>query len=236
MNAIPLILTLPNEILAKIFGDNDLSGVDISRSIQVCKLFKENIRKFVGQKLTFAVDDISHSGWRFAQCLLRNLEIGEPFANMTVEWHRRNWSDWKIDKEHWTKDWAWTGLEREKISALCKKWDINEKTKSIILGGKNSEALLPLLLYLTPNLKSLDLGEVDLPLVDLGIQAYVPGGETYSSALKLLGCEFDEDDDGDDDDRDYRRRTYNDRVQMAYYNCLSSYQPLEHSLFFFDNL
>ncbi|KAF3165548.1 hypothetical protein TWF751_009104 [Orbilia oligospora] len=155
---------------------------------------------------------------------------------MTVEWHRRNWSDWKIDKEHWTKDWAWTGLEREKISALCKKWDINEKTKSIILGGKNSEALLPLLLYLTPNLKSLDLGEVDLPLVDLGIQAYVPGDETYSSALKLLGCEFDEDDDGDDDDRDYRRRTYNDRVQMAYYNCLSSYQPLEHSLFFFDNL
>ncbi|EGX54132.1 hypothetical protein AOL_s00004g165 [Orbilia oligospora ATCC 24927] len=236
MNAIPPILALPNEILAKIFGDNDLSDVDISRSIQVCKLFKENIQKFVGQKLTFAVDDISHSGWRFARCLLRNPEIGEHFANMTVEWHRRNWSDWKIDKEHWTKDWAWTGLEREKISALCKKWDINEKTKSIILGGKNSEALLPLLLCLTPNLKSLDLGEVDLSLVDLGTQAYRPGGETYSSALKLLSCEFDEDGDDDDDDRDYHRRNYNYRVQTAYYNCLSSYQPLDHSLFFFDNL
>lgn len=82
MNAIPPILAIPNEIIAKIFSDNDLSDVDISGAIQVCKLFKENIQGFTGRKFTFIVDAPSHPGWRFVRCLLRNPEIGGHFVDI----------------------------------------------------------------------------------------------------------------------------------------------------------
>ncbi|KAK6508585.1 hypothetical protein TWF506_010669 [Arthrobotrys conoides] len=225
MNATSPILTLPNEILAKIFGDNDLCDVDISRAIQVCKLFKENIQGFVGQKLTFIVDTASHLGWRFVRCLLRTPEIGEHFIDITIEWDRRNWKRWRYDRKPWTADWVWTELEKQQIVALCHQWEINENTKSLILGGKNSEALLPLILCFTPNLKALDLGEVDISLVDFGTPA--PGGDMFLSVLELLGHDFDDDFNNVND--------YN-KFRTAYYNFVASYRPPNHSLFFFDNL
>ncbi|KAF3252142.1 hypothetical protein TWF192_004595 [Orbilia oligospora] len=230
MNAISPILTLPNEILAKIFGDNHLSDVDTSRLIQVCKLFKGNIQKFVGQKFTFTVDDISHSGWRFVRCLLRNPEIGEPFVDITVKWDRRNWKLWKYDKKPWTTDWIWSESEKIQISTLCDKWGINENTKSVVLGGKNSEALMSLILCFTPNLKALDLGEVDLPLVDIGMITASNDTSVDLNILKLLGHDFDEDDD--EEDYSY----YESQAQRAQRSCVRSYQPRNHSLFFFDNL
>ncbi|KAF3201751.1 hypothetical protein TWF106_002720 [Orbilia oligospora] len=230
MNAISPILTLPNEILAKIFGDNHLSDVDTSRLIQVCKLFKGNIQKFVGQKFTFTVDDISHSGWRFVRCLLRNPEIGEPFVDITVKWDRRNWKLWKYDKKPWTTDWIWSESEKIQISTLCDKWGINENTKSVVLGGKNSEALMSLILCFTPNLKALDLGEVDLPLVDIGMITASNDTSVDLNILELLGHDFDEDDD--EEDYSY----YESQAQRAQRSCVRSYQPRNHSLFFFDNL
>ncbi|KAK6527184.1 hypothetical protein TWF281_010376 [Arthrobotrys megalospora] len=231
----PSILALPNEILAKIFSDQVLSDADISRAIQVCKAFKGNIQECAGRRLTFVVDAASHPGWKFARCLLRTPDIGEHFVGITVEWDRRNWMLWKDQKikKVWTADWVWTEPEREQISTICNEWDITEQTISLILGGRNSEALLPLILCFTTKLKSLDLGNIEPHLMSFGNISFAEN--MYGSALELLGHSSDydeEDNDSDDSDGGYR----SDGPKKKYWRIVNTYRSQNHSLFFFENL
>ncbi|KAF3204302.1 hypothetical protein TWF679_009866 [Orbilia oligospora] len=150
------ILSLPNEILSNIFNDRCLSNADLTRLQLTCNLFRDNIERQTSRRYTFRVDAQGHPTWRLIRSLLKNPKLGERFSEITVRWERRNASK----KETWTETWLWEKDETEKIDALCEKWCIDDRTQHCIGAGFNSEALLPLLLVYTTNLKSLDLGDV----------------------------------------------------------------------------
>ncbi|KAK6523738.1 hypothetical protein TWF281_001710 [Arthrobotrys megalospora] len=205
------ILSFPNEILAKILGDECLSNGDLASAEGTCQLFRANIQEYLTcRRYTFRVDATNHPTWKLIRHLLKNPKLAERFTHIIVEWERRI----ATDSSTWTSDWEWSSKERTRIEKLCQTWDIQGKTKSNILKGKNSEALLPLLLCFTPNLKSLDLGNVDHRIVD-----YSHDNSEHALALEAIGGY-------PDGDRDWER----------YYDRSEEYESKNHTLFFFDNL
>ncbi|TGJ67496.1 hypothetical protein EYR41_006625 [Orbilia oligospora] len=92
------------------------------------------------------------------------LNSGHQIVSITVEWHRRV----AKSEDTWTKPWFWTTAEQSKLETpICYKYRFTDETRLNILHlCRNSESLLPLLSYFTPNLKSLDLGNIDRRIVD----------------------------------------------------------------------
>ncbi|KAF3298381.1 hypothetical protein TWF132_000203 [Orbilia oligospora] len=206
------ILSLPNEILFQILGDECLSNGDLGRAECTCRLFQANIQEYIAprRRYTFWVDAVDQPAWRLVRHLLANPKLGEQFVEINVKWKRRIAGD----KETWTKDWKWKRKEVSRIRKLTTRWKMNTRTAYNILRGKNSEALLPLLLCFTPNLKSLDLGNINRDIMDCGRSEHV-------QALEALGVDINYEIGS-------APGIYSSESQM--------FMPDNHQLFFFDNL
>ncbi|KAK6513942.1 hypothetical protein TWF506_008372 [Arthrobotrys conoides] len=205
------ILFFPNEILSQILGDECLSNGDLGRAECTCKLFRANIQEHVAprRKYTFWVDSIDRPSWRLVRYLLENPKLGEQFVEINVKWERRIAGN----PDTWTKDWKWKGKEISRIRKMCTKWNLNPRITFNILRGKNSEALLPLLLCFTPNLKSLDLGDIDRKIINYN-------RSEHKLALRALV--------GSSDEIGPPRGIYSEESQR--------FMPQNHSLFIFDTL
>ncbi|KAK6350973.1 hypothetical protein TWF718_004151 [Orbilia javanica] len=173
-------LSLPNEILTTIFDDRCLSNADLTRIQLTCKLFRENIRRKNNRRYTFKVDAVEHPTWRLIRYLLKNPEVGERIDEITVQWKRRDASD----EGTWTTRWNWDSKECELIHKLVRAWCLDHSTERSIQHGLNSEALLPLLLVFTPNLKTLDMGDIDSELVKHGCSHHYTNN---GAALRAIG-------------------------------------------------
>ncbi|KAK6506408.1 hypothetical protein TWF506_011318 [Arthrobotrys conoides] len=178
------IRSLPNEILVQIFRNKSLSNKDLTNAQLACRLFKDNIESFVtsNRHYIFRVDEVSQPTWKLIRHLINNPELksGHQIVSITVKWHRRI----AKSEDTWTKSWFWRESEIQELKSLCYKYEFTDEIKHNILhGGKNSEALLPLLLRFTPNLRSLDLGNIDGRIVD----------DTEANcvqSLSALGCHW----------------------------------------------
>ncbi|KAF3187314.1 hypothetical protein TWF788_002236 [Orbilia oligospora] len=206
------ILSLPNEILSQILRDECLSNGDLGRAECTCRLFQANIQEYIAprRRYTFWVDAVDQPAWRLVRHLLVNPKLGEQFVEINVKWKRRMAGD----KETWTKDWKWKRKEVSRIRKLTTRWKMNTRTAYNILRGKNSEALLPLLLCFTPNLKSLDLGNINRDIMDCG-------RSEHAQALEALGVDINYEIGS-------APGIYSSESQM--------FMPDNHQLFFFDNL
>ncbi|KAF3172711.1 hypothetical protein TWF225_010000 [Orbilia oligospora] len=204
-----IILSLPNEILSNIFKDRCLSNADLTRLQLTCGLFRDNIQQQTSRRYTFRVDAQGHPTWRLIRSLLKNPKLGERFGEITVRWERRDASN----KETWTEKWSWEKDEFEKIDDLCEKWCIDDHTQRSIGGGMNSEALLPLLLVYTTNLKTLDLGTIDVGLVTHTYQE-------WRSGVALLAIGESEHSD----------------AQAEFDEKCQSHKPRDRDIFLFENL
>ncbi|KAK6339397.1 hypothetical protein TWF718_008816 [Orbilia javanica] len=151
------ITSLPTEILLEVFKDTGLTATDLCRCSSTCRKFRDiaGLTNFTVDYV-FKVDHTSQSGWKLIRCLLLNPKLGERIRSLQLSWHRRR----RRDDTTWTLKWDWTEEELAGIAEICKRWKLNESLYTAIKYGLNSEALLPLLLCLTPNLVSLDVGDV----------------------------------------------------------------------------
>ncbi|KAF3279003.1 hypothetical protein TWF132_000794 [Orbilia oligospora] len=115
-------------------------------------------------------------------------------------------------EDTWTKPWFWTTAEQSKLETpICYKYRFTDETRLNILHlCRNSESLLPLLLYFTPNLKSLDLGNIDRRIVD-------DTGAKCTQSLEAL-------------------RSYWDRSPERVYRDEREALEADETLFFFDYL
>ncbi|KAF3161341.1 hypothetical protein TWF788_002548 [Orbilia oligospora] len=161
------ICALPNEILTQIFRNKSLSNKDLTNAQLACRLFKDNIQSFItsNRHYIFRVDEVSQPTWKLIRHLINNPELnsGHQIVSITVEWHRRI----AKSEDTWTKPWFWTDAEQSKLESLFYKYRLTDETRlNILHHGRNSESLLPLLLYFTPNLKFLDLGNIDGHILD----------------------------------------------------------------------
>ncbi|KAK6349834.1 hypothetical protein TWF696_006100 [Orbilia brochopaga] len=147
------ILELPTELLFEIFSDDNLTPADLARCQQVCKTFRD-ITEHCKIDYTFKVDATNHPTWTLIRCLLINPKLGGRFRSIKVTWHRRR----PMKPKTWAYQWGWSGQEMQQIEDIGSEW-LTPGTLRAIRTGLNSEALLPLLLCMTPNLESLDLGE-----------------------------------------------------------------------------
>ncbi|KAF3921999.1 hypothetical protein ABW20_dc0105145 [Dactylellina cionopaga] len=166
--------SLPVEIFREILLDECLRVADRVAIKRVCKYFYDVVERFCPVisegSYVLHVDDNEHRTWKFARSLLVDPDIGKQFADISVEWHRRALND---APEKWTKLWEWTKEEKAQIRKITKEMKFTFDTTKTILDGVNSEALLPLIFCFTPNLKALNLGDIDPSLfystdVDLG--------------------------------------------------------------------
>ncbi|KAF3926559.1 hypothetical protein AA313_de0202694 [Arthrobotrys entomopaga] len=144
----PSIESLPNEILLQIFESRVLTNADIAHYQRVCRRFHSIAESSLRRNYTFKVDYKTHPTWRLIRSLLVNPEIGTKFTSINMTWHRRHVNQ----PETWTKQWKWTAEERKQNLKLGEKYHLKLETVIVIVGGINSEALLPLLLAFTTNL------------------------------------------------------------------------------------
>ncbi|KAK6524545.1 hypothetical protein TWF281_011451 [Arthrobotrys megalospora] len=202
------IYSLPNEILVNIFKNDFLSNTDLTNAQLTCRLFRDNIQPYVTshRRYNFRVDATGHPTWKLIRRLLKNPDLGSQIVEITVQWERRIASD----ENTWTPDWNWKPSERVRIGNHCRQWDIDAGTESNILNGKNSEALLFFLLFFTPNLHSLDLGDVDERIIDNTAGNHL--------AIEALGSYRQSDPDEE------------------YLNQYRGSQATGHGLFLFENL
>ncbi|KAK6524622.1 hypothetical protein TWF281_011524 [Arthrobotrys megalospora] len=233
------MVPLANEILQQIFCDGRLSAADHFNILRVCKRFKDVIEK--NRKCSLAVDALSHPMWKFGRRLLSDPEFGEQINEITLTWERRRFKGPRPQQPdarkkaattvlEITTDWVWTEAEKQQILDICEEWEITKKTTYLILGGVNSEALLPLILCLTPRLKSLDLGcpEVEIICFDRHWSHHA-----YRRATQILNrsCRLVREDSSGDDEYINRAAPY-----LDYYRLRKKFEPKTHCLFFFENL
>ncbi|KAF3101219.1 hypothetical protein TWF102_005017 [Orbilia oligospora] len=171
------LTTLPTELLIQILTDQTLTTIDISN----CALTSRRLYNLTADrktKYTFHIDHRSQSTWKLITCILSNPRIGHRIHRIIVTWHRRN----PHKPKSWTPQWLWKSQELEQIKSICEKHGV-EFLYPVIEDGFNSEALLPFLLCLTPNLQSLDFGAI--------VPSMIHGG-TYSAetAVRIFkACE-----------------------------------------------
>ncbi|EPS41896.1 hypothetical protein H072_4130 [Dactylellina haptotyla CBS 200.50] len=170
------ITTLPIEILSEIFCET--SSFDFENIKRTCKLFHSIAQRCHPRICIFKVDAAGHPAWRMIRPLLKEPKPAEHIREIKVEWHRRNLTGHGATG---TEQWEWTPDEITKIRTVSATSKIYPHTTDAILAGINSEALLPFLLCLTPNLESLDLGAVQTRLV-----VYEDDYTTQGAVLKLL--------------------------------------------------
>ncbi|KAF3901521.1 hypothetical protein ABW20_dc0109903 [Dactylellina cionopaga] len=208
------LLALSNEILLQVFGylcNNDLAIVK-----RVCSRFNNLEVLATKRTYVFRVDASSWSTWKFARHLLTNPETGKRFTMVDVEWHCR---DGETPRP---KYWVWTDDEAEKIVEICKKHGLSETVKAVVLGGVNSEALLPFVFCFMPHLESLDMGKANPDPAGFAVECSAPIGSfeilrnciRLEEAKEIFGsydrhCDLviehyfgDEDDDEDGEEED----------------------------------
>ncbi|KAK6497661.1 hypothetical protein TWF481_012066 [Arthrobotrys musiformis] len=213
------ILSFPNEILASIFSTTTLSNTDLNSAQLTCRLFRDNIHPSITAQrhYIFRVDAVSRPTWKLIRHLINYPELnsGAQIVSITVEWSRRT----VRDRSTWTANWVWTQDEQAKLRALFRDTCVlTPNTQRNILAGKNSESLLPLLLSFTPNLKSLDLGEIDQYVIDAEHSSFVEG-------LEALGVHWE------------TSCLVNQRAEEEYFTVQSKYSPTRRTmLFFFENV
>ncbi|KAK6352574.1 hypothetical protein TWF730_009398 [Orbilia blumenaviensis] len=150
------LTTLPAELLAQILSrETGITSLDISNCSLVCRRLY-NLTVDRKTKYSFHVDHRSQSAWHLIRCILSNPTVGTRIQTIVLTWHRRR----PGQSTTWTPQWIWRSQESAQIREICKKWGIYEFLYPVIEDGFDSEALLPLLLCLTPNLESLDLGNI----------------------------------------------------------------------------
>ncbi|KAF3289296.1 hypothetical protein TWF970_003076 [Orbilia oligospora] len=76
---------------------------------------------------------------------------------MSVHYRRRH----PNRKKSLTKYWTWNPEEEIQIKDICRTWGLTSATEAAILGGVNSESLLPFLFCLTPNVRILKVDGKD---------------------------------------------------------------------------
>ncbi|KAF3192518.1 hypothetical protein TWF788_000129 [Orbilia oligospora] len=139
---------LPTEILIQIF--ETLPSDDLARIKRTNKLFNE-----VGQKaklnIRLFIDAPNYPIWKFTRLILANPAFGKRIINISVHYRRRN----PDRKKSLTKYWTWNPEEQTQIKGICNTWGLKSATEAAILGGVNSESLLPFLFCLTPSVEIL---------------------------------------------------------------------------------
>ncbi|KAK6332929.1 hypothetical protein TWF718_010757 [Orbilia javanica] len=153
------IISFPNELLLNIFKDPGLSNTDLTNAQLACSLFRDNIKPYVTRhrKYTFKVDADGYPVWKLIRLLLNNpeLDFGKQITEITLKWPKELTSRWKVPD-----CWEWTDYEKARIKEICQQWKITSLTEIYILHGCFSESLLIILMCFTPNLRSLDMGDV----------------------------------------------------------------------------
>ncbi|KAK6498684.1 hypothetical protein TWF481_011262 [Arthrobotrys musiformis] len=180
--AMASLTTLPTELLTQILTDQTLSHGDINDCALTCRLFytiATTTSPFKRKtKYTFHVDHRSNPSWNLISCILSNPSVGHRIHRIILTWHRRSPHKPSVS---WPKQWLWKSHQLVQIKNICKKYNLDEELYSVIEDGYNSEALLPLLLCLTPNLESLDLGHIS-PSVIRG------NSSTPDSAVRIFNA------------------------------------------------
>ncbi|KAF3231956.1 hypothetical protein TWF192_005707 [Orbilia oligospora] len=145
---------LPTEILIQIF--ETLPSDDLARVKRACKLFNE-----VGQKaklnIRLFIDAPNYPTWKLTRLILANPAFGKRIIKISVHYRRRN----PDRKKSLTKYWTWNPEEQTQIKDICNTWGLTPATEAAILGGVNSESLLPFLFCLTPNVEILKVDSND---------------------------------------------------------------------------
>lgn len=197
-----LFSSLPSETLVQILCDDGLSNADTASLRRVCKRFKHHA---FYRKIVFRADAVSHSPWKLARRMLfHDAELGEKCTSFVVQW---KWNT--VERGINVENWKWTEEEQARIKDICEQWGFHTDIPASpripsylrdVLQGRNSEALLPLLLCYTPNLKSLNIGNLegdDWRCLDNFELDRPPGsplspGEHYLWLLDYLWCDTDE--------------------------------------------
>ncbi|KAF3315158.1 hypothetical protein TWF173_004050 [Orbilia oligospora] len=168
------LTTLPTELLTQILTDQTLTTIDISN----CALTSRRLYNLTADRKTkysFHIDHRSQSTWKLITCILSNPRIGHRIHRIIITWHRRN----PHKPKSWTPQWLWKSQELEQIKSICEKHGV-EFLYPVIEDGFNSEALLPFLLCLTPNLQSLDFGAIVPSIMHRAKILLLPNLETAS--------------------------------------------------------
>ncbi|KAK6535430.1 hypothetical protein TWF694_001890 [Orbilia ellipsospora] len=156
---------LSSEILLQILGDPCLSDRDLASAQQTCKRFNDILQHYIYPERTFTltIDSPEFSCWKLARAILERPSLGEQFRSIKFEFKRRD----AYDKKTWFGAWEWQEQELDQINGIHRQWReiFPALCLEVIRAGINSEALLPLLLCLIPNLKSLDLRNVESQVV-----------------------------------------------------------------------
>ncbi|KAF3921082.1 hypothetical protein AA313_de0206456 [Arthrobotrys entomopaga] len=157
------LLALPQELLLDIFSRLDID--DLARSKRVSKQLKQTVECVPLTSYTFHIDHTNQSAWKFMRHLIQNPRVGRDLRHLRVEWHRRIASD----ESTWTRPWKWSPEDRTLLDSIQEE-TVNSGVFGngiweVIRDGINSEALLPLLLYYSEYLETLDLGDVQIHLI-----------------------------------------------------------------------
>ncbi|KAF3182486.1 hypothetical protein TWF225_006404 [Orbilia oligospora] len=174
------LTTLPTELLTQILTDQTLTTIDISN----CALTSRRLYNLTADrktKYTFHIDHRSQSTWKLITCILSNPRIGHRIHRIIVTWHRRN----PHKPKSWTPQWLWKSQELEQIKSICEKHGM-EFLYPVIEDGFNSEALLPFLLCLTPNLQSLDFGAIVPSMMHSGTYSAETAVRIFKACLSNL--------------------------------------------------
>ncbi|KAK6544616.1 hypothetical protein TWF694_001304 [Orbilia ellipsospora] len=184
--------SLPNEILLQIFECPSLTNADIAHCQSVCRRLDIIAKRSIRPNYTFKVDYKTHPTWRLIRCLLINPELGAKFTSINVTWHRRHINQPRT----WTKQWKWTDQEKDQIQILSEMYQLIPATVKVIVDGINSEALLPLFLAFTTNLRDLDLGDTE--------PNFIRRGPFTENTIRMLNSCYEDGESPFDDPDNYR--------------------------------
>ncbi|KAF3914277.1 hypothetical protein AA313_de0210186 [Arthrobotrys entomopaga] len=152
---------LSSEIWLQVFNEPCLSDKDLASAQRTCQRFNTLIQRYIYPKRTFTltIDSPKYSCWKLARTLLKRPALGEQFRHIRLEFRRRD----VHYKDTWFKAWKWQRSDRQHLEATYRLWAtvLPYPWRQVVNAGLNSEALLPLILCFTPNLKFLDLRNVE---------------------------------------------------------------------------
>ncbi|KAK6527474.1 hypothetical protein TWF694_004462 [Orbilia ellipsospora] len=194
------ITNLPVEIISEIIRNS--STLDYHNLKQTCRLFYNIASQCYPRLCILKIDAVDHSDWKLVRSLLKTPKLANEIREIRMEWYRR---DVNRLEETTTMQWEWTAEEEAKIKEIAistKLFSADDKetahggiyphTLNAILGGINSESLLPLLLCLTPSLETLDLGTAAPEVIEYEHHF----GDDARDALQLIvSCLKEEDRD-----------------------------------------
>ncbi|KAF3915787.1 hypothetical protein ABW21_db0200227 [Orbilia brochopaga] len=194
---LPIAVTAPTEVWHAIFdqmedesGGTGMTLSEFFRMGMICQRLRHITSSYKKVFCTFKVDEPSHSAWKLFRLIVlrdRDLDrdIGQHIGTIRVKWQRRN----PAFRDTWTRPWVWSAEEKRRLLAIEDSLHLDPflATMYAITVGVNSEALIPALLFHTPNLKVLDLGTVPVGAQLYQYISYGPIVRDLADRLKRLG-------------------------------------------------